>query len=58
MRVLNVIIRLVSPGSVAVKPETFEGRKLKIVQALEQAKARISRDIKFSLSEHASDKGI
>jgi hypothetical protein len=56
-RVSGVITRLVSPGT-TVKLETFKGRKLKIVQTLEQAKARIFRDIKFSLSEHASGKEI
>jgi hypothetical protein len=40
-RVLGVITHLVSPRSVAVKPETFKDRKLNIFQASEQAKTRI-----------------
>jgi hypothetical protein len=40
------------------RPETFKGRKLKIVQTSEQTKTRIFRDMKFSLFEHVLDKKI
>jgi hypothetical protein len=48
----------VSLGSASVKPETFKGRKLKIVQASKQVTTRFLRDIKFPLSKHASNKRI
>jgi hypothetical protein len=55
-KILQSSLRSTTLGNFRLK--TFKGRNLKIVQALEQDKTWIFRDIKFLLSEHVSDKGI
>jgi hypothetical protein len=53
-----VITRSVSPGSTVVETETFKGRELKIVLALEEVKARIFQDKEFPLFENVLNKRI